>query len=143
MFITPEHKNLVVPYIIIDDVEHFLDFAEKVFETRIEGVVKRKNGTILHAEVSINETLIFLGEADEKSDIFPASLFIYVPNCDDVYNACLKNGARSIMKPKDVWHTGERFGGIADPFGNIWWIASVKEKLTFRQQQERVNNSLE
>ena len=52
-----------------------------------------------------------------------AGLFIYVDNCDAVYQKGLTNGATRVMEPADQSYG--RSAGIRDPFGNTWWLTSV------------------
>ncbi|WP_274651275.1 hypothetical protein [Paenibacillus humicola] len=35
-------------------------------------------------------------------------------------------------------HAGERYGGVLDPFGNIWWVATHIEDLTPEEQARRI-----
>ncbi len=38
----------------------------------------------------------------------------------------------------DMPHAGERYGGVQDPTGNIWWIASKIEELSEEEQRLRI-----
>ena len=53
-----------------------------------------------------------------------ADMFVYVENADETYDRSLKHGATTIMGPADQNYG--RSCGVTDPFGNIWWITSVK-----------------
>jgi PhnB protein len=46
-----------------------------------------------------------------------------VHDCDAVYERALKAGATSISEPTDQPY-GDRSGGVKDPFGNQWYIAT-------------------
>jgi uncharacterized glyoxalase superfamily protein PhnB len=53
----------------------------------------------------------------------PVSLHYYVPDADAAYERAVQAGGTSIYAP--VTHPyGERSGGVLDPFGNKWWIAT-------------------
>jgi uncharacterized glyoxalase superfamily protein PhnB len=49
--------------------------------------------------------------------------YMYVPDCDAAYQRALAAGAKSIQAPSDAPY-GDRIGGVTDPFGNQWWIAT-------------------
>jgi len=49
--------------------------------------------------------------------------YLYVPECDAVYQRALAAGATSLFEPKDQAY-GDRSGAVTDPFGNQWYIAS-------------------
>ena len=49
--------------------------------------------------------------------------YVYVPDCDAVYQRALKAGATSISEPVDHPY-GDRSGGVKDAFGNQWYIAT-------------------
>jgi uncharacterized glyoxalase superfamily protein PhnB len=48
---------------------------------------------------------------------------IYVPDCDAQYEKALRAGAKSIMPVADQPY-GVRSGGVADAWGNEWFIAT-------------------
>jgi len=49
---------------------------------------------------------------------------VYVEDADAAYKLALDNGATSLMPPADQDYG--RTCGVKDPFGNTWWITSVK-----------------
>jgi uncharacterized glyoxalase superfamily protein PhnB len=53
------------------------------------------------------------------------ALHLYVPDCDAVYKRALEAGATSLDEPRDQEY-GERSGGVKDPAGNFWYIATHK-----------------
>ena len=38
--------------------------------------------------------------------------------------SAIEAGGVSIMPPTTMPFAGERYGGVLDPSGNIWWIAT-------------------
>jgi len=53
----------------------------------------------------------------------PLHLYIYVADADAAFTRALDSGSRIVdsMGDKD-W--GDRCGGVQDPFGHIWYIAT-------------------
>lgn len=53
----------------------------------------------------------------------PTRFYLYVPDVDATYHRALQAGAISISEPADQPY-GDRLAGVADPFGNQWYIAT-------------------
>ncbi|MBU5343798.1 VOC family protein [Caldibacillus thermoamylovorans] len=134
----PKGMKTVNPYLMVDNVAQLIDFIETVFDGKLKYKLDRPNGTIMHAEMIIGDSIIMAGEPMEKYGSMPASIYMYVPDCDTVYEKALQHGAEPIMPPTDMKHAGERYGGVKDGSGNIWWIATHIEDLTPQEQAKRI-----
>lgn len=69
-----------------------------------------------------------MGEPMGEFTAMPTSLYLYVEDADAVYAQALAAGATSVMPPADQFY-GDRHGGVRDPNGNIWWIATHIEDV--------------
>jgi PhnB protein len=65
-----------------------------------------------------------MGEAPEGR-VMPAALHLYVKNADETYQRALQAGATSLYEPRDMEYS-DREGGVTDPSGNQWYIATHK-----------------
>jgi PhnB protein len=81
------------------------------------------DGVIHHAMMKIGDSYLELGEAQGPYQPMPSMFYLYVPDCDAMYKRALAAGATSIMEPTDHPY-GDRSGGVKDPFGNQWYIAT-------------------
>jgi PhnB protein len=54
--------------------------------------------------------------------------YLYVSEADAVYKRALQAGATSLMEPINQFY-GDRHGGVKDPAGNVWWIATRREDV--------------
>src|SRR5262249_46271638 len=54
--------------------------------------------------------------------------YLYVSNVDSVFQRAVKAGGAKIMEPTDMFY-GDRSGGVKDPSGNSWFIATHKEDI--------------
>jgi PhnB protein len=61
---------------------------------------------------------------------------IYVEHADELFDRAAKAGA-TIMMPMTDRFFGSREGRIADPFGNVWTIATLKETVSPEEMQRR------
>ena len=138
----PYDNQNIFPYIMVDGVSRLIDFLQAVFNAELTYKLDRNDGTVMHAEVKIGNNRIMMGEPTEQIGAMPVSLYIYVADCDKVYQAALDAGGTSIMEVTTMQHAGERYGGIKDFAGNIWWIASHVEDITIEESQKRIKEML-
>ncbi len=83
----------------------------------------RDEHIVMHAEISIGDSVIMLADATDQFKKQNAGLFIYVDDCDTVFKKALDNNATTLSEPANQSYG--RSGGIKDAFGNTWWITSV------------------
>lgn len=119
----PEGYQTIMPYLIVENAAEFLKFTKKVFGAEEKHKTMRTETLIMHAEISIGGSVIMFADATPEHLKLGAGLFAYVDNCDVVYQQALANGATAIMVPADQSYG--RSAGIADPFGNTWWLTSL------------------
>ena len=118
----PEGYQRIMPYLIVENAAAFIDFAKKVFGAEEKIKMMRDKETIMHAEVTIGESVIMIADATETYNPRPAGLFIYVDECDEVYQKAMQHGAETVAEPANQQYG--RSAGIQDAFGNTWWITS-------------------
>ncbi|MCD7034861.1 VOC family protein [Metabacillus sp. GX 13764] len=139
----PEGMRTVSPYILVPQASQFIQFVETVFHGKLKYKLDRPDGSVMHAEMIVGDSIIMTGEPMEEGGAFPASIYIYVPDCDHVFERAVACGGTAVMEPANMRHAGERYGGVKDPFGNIWWIATHIEDLSPREQAERIQEMKE
>lgn len=120
----PTGHQTVMPYLILNGALQFIEFAKKVFDAKESPTqVLRDDGTVMHAEILLNESTIMVTDQTKDWGKQNANLFVYVPNADDTYKKALENGATSLMGLSNQDYG--RTCGVTDPYGNIWWITSI------------------
>jgi PhnB protein len=69
----------------------------------------------------------------------PAALWIYVEDCDTLFNRAVSAGAEILggMGHMTDQFWGDRSGTFTDPFGYRWTIATRKEDLTPQELEQR------
>ncbi len=120
----PFGLHTVTPYLIVSDVKKLIAFSEAVFSATLRGdLYYRQDKSVQHAEMQIGDSIIMMGEP--TADMMPMStgLYVYVEDCDKVYAHAIGNGATPVSKPS-VYPHGDRYGGIKDFAGNIWWVVT-------------------
>ena len=113
-----------------------IGFLTAAFDARVVSREERLDGSIMHAEIRIGNSMLMLGEANEEFGAMPASIYLSVEDCDTVYQRALDRGGTSVFEIRNL-PSGERYGGVKDPCGNIWWIATHVEDLSPEEQERR------
>ena len=133
----PDGYHTITPYLIVHGVAKLLDFLTNAFDAKELQRLHRPDGSVMHAEVRIGDSAVMMGEPMGDFGPMPASIYLYVNDCDAAYQRALRAGGTSVMEPADQPHAGERYGGVQDPAGNIWWVATHIEDLTAEEQARR------
>ena len=110
----------VMPYLILNKANDFIDFAKTVFNAKEQSMVSREDKSIMHAEIKMGDAVIMIAQSTEHWHQKNSGMFIYVENVDDIYNLALKKGSKSLQAP--VQQDYGYAAGFEDPFGNQWWI---------------------
>lgn len=117
------------------DAKATMEFCKKVFGGKVRMTMPGPTGKLIHAEMEIGDSVIMLSD----SVMEPArvtSLFVYVPDVDKTIAKAVKAGAKVLMPPEThFW--GDRMGRIADPFGNLWGIATHVEDVSPAEVKKR------
>ena len=104
--------------------KRILLFAANVFDARLSYPTERPNDLDGHCELQIGPSTVMFAKSGGQWKPRTADMFVYVENADETYDRSLEHGATTIMEPADQNYG--RSCGVTDPFGNIWWITSVK-----------------
>lgn len=124
MKIAPQHQQ-IMPYLIVKDAAQFIDFLKKIFNAEELERQMRTETLIAHAEVKVGQSTVMIADATREFKVMNAGMFIYVEDVDATYKDALKAGAKSLLEPYDPPYAN-RAAGIEDPFGNTWWLATLK-----------------
>ena len=111
------------PYLHPLRAEPVLRFIKLAFGAEELGRYTAPDGVIHHTTVKIGNAYMEMGEAHGPYQPMPTMFYLYVEDCDALYKRALSAGATSISAPQDHPY-GDRSGGVIDPFGNKWYIAT-------------------
>ena len=132
----PDGYHNVMPYLIVEGVATLTDFLQQAFGAKEIERIMRPDGTVMHAEVRIGDSIVMMGEAGGECTPMPSSIYLYVEDADTCYQSALRAGATSLMEPADQFY-GDRNAGVKDPSGNFWWIATHQEDVPPEELQQR------
>ena len=66
----------------------------------------------------------------------PVSLSLYVEDVDATVERAVEAGAR-LVRPVANQFYGDRTGGLEDPFGHVWYVATHVEDVSDEEMQKR------
>jgi uncharacterized glyoxalase superfamily protein PhnB len=113
----------VTPYLLVKDAERQLTFLENAFGATTDSVHRSPEGAVMHAEVTIGNSLVMLGQSGPQWPAKECALYLWMDDVDATYRRALDAGATSESEPEDKPY-GHRNAGVMDPNGNTWWIAA-------------------
>jgi uncharacterized glyoxalase superfamily protein PhnB len=117
-----------------------VDFLKQAFaRSRRTSRSQRPDGKIMHAEVKIGDSRVMLAEESEMAKPSSSTLYLYFANVDDMYRRPSRPAARRSWRPTDMFY-GDRCGGVKDPSGNSWMIATHKEDVAPQELKERAED---
>ena len=142
----PEGFHAVTPQLILDRAADAIDWYKRALGAEEKSRSLGPDGKVIHAELQIGDSRIMLndemggGKSAKSLGGSPIGLWIYVADCDALFNRAVAAGAQVGPGPMgqlsdQFW--GDRTGTISDPFGYQWTIATRKEDLTREETDSR------
>ena len=140
----PDGYNGVTPYLIVDGAARAIEFYKQAFGATETFRMERPDGRVGHAEIKIGDSHVML--ADEHPEMgargpqsiggSPISLVLYVEDVDATVNRAVEAGAK-LTRPVANQFYGDRTGGVEDPFGHAWYVATHVEDVAPEEMQKR------
>jgi PhnB protein len=139
----PEPRG-ATPYLTIKGASDAIAFYQRVFGAELLFRIDDPSGAVMHAEMQVGPARYMLTEERPQYGAVgpktiggsPVTVIVYVPDVDAAVARALAAGASATM-PLENQFWGDRAGGIADPFGHQWMVATRIEEPTPQQVQQR------
>lgn len=120
----PEGYSTVSPYLVTEGAQRVIDFLVAAFDASPLRRYEMPDGSIMHAEVRIGDSVVMLGEAGGEWTPTPSHIHVYVEDCDAVYQRALEAGGDPVQAPERKGEDPDRRGGVRGPGGNTWWMST-------------------
>jgi len=133
----PQGLHSITPQLVIKGAQKAIDFYREALGAELLHAMPGPNGSIMHAAVRIGEGTIFVSDASEFAKPTTANLYVYVEDVDAVFARAVKAGA-TVAAPLANMFWGDRWGMVADPFGNLWQLGTHTEEVTPEEMQQRM-----
>lgn len=132
----PEGFHTVTPYLVVEGVPQLIEFICAGLGGELLEKSEMPDGTVMHAQVKVGDSIVMMGEAQEEWKPLPCFLYLYVPDADALYNQAVAAGGTSVQEPRDEFY-GDRTSAVKDPGGNTWYIATHIEDVPDDEMQAR------
>lgn len=136
----PDGMTSITPYLTVQGVARLIEFLEQSFDGKVEERMEGPGGMVMHAQVRIRGSVVMMGEASDQWKALPSQIYMYVEDMDELYRRAMAAGGESVRQPTDEFY-GDRVGGVKDPSGNIWWVATHKEDVPHDEMVRRMKEA--
>jgi uncharacterized glyoxalase superfamily protein PhnB len=119
----PDGYHVVTPYLIVSGAGVLIEFVKQAFGGTERMRSADPNGSIMHAEVQLGDSVIMLADASNDVRGKTAMIHLYVVDVDAEYKRALAAGGESMREPVDQTY-GDRTAAVKDRWGNEWWLAT-------------------
>jgi PhnB protein len=140
----PDTSPRVIPMLVCRDVEHEIEFCQRVLAADV--VVRRPglDGHTVHAALALGDARIVLqaefpqlaSRAPQPDGTSPIVVLVYVEDVDRSVEEVATLGG-SVLVPAQNQFWGDRTARVMDPSGHVWTLASRIEDTTEEQRGER------
>jgi len=141
----PDAYPRVTPYLIVEGAAAAIDFYTRVFGAKERVRMPGPGDKIGHAEIEIGNSMVMLADANPQMGHkgpktlggTPISLLLYVENADDTVKRAVAAGGK-VVRPVENQFYGDRMGGVEDPFGHLWYVATHVEDVSPEEMKRRM-----
>jgi PhnB protein len=133
----PKGFHTITPNIVVDNAEQAVAFLKNAFGATETYRLTMSNGKITHCELKLGDSVLNIGESMEGWPAHGLVAQLYVENSDELFKRAVNARVEELMPMTDMFF-GSREGRVADPFGNVWTIATLKEEVTPEEMQRRM-----
>ena len=144
--IDPLNKKLypaVTAILTVTDIKAAADFYQKAFGFAKRGIMNGPDGKPMHAELTLRGTTLMLGpempqmgsRSAKTVGACPSTLYLLTDNVDKTVAKAVKLGA-TLKGAVDNMFWGDRVGGIVDPEGYNWMVATHVAEPTPKEMQK-------
>jgi len=139
----PEGYHSISPSLTCKNAARAIEFYKSVFGATEVMRMPGPEGKIMHAELKIGDSIIFINDEIPGMAEAPAPgvtpslfMFLYTEDVDSVYNRAVSMGSMVVM-PLENMFWGDRYGKVMDPFGHQWGIAQHVEDVAPQEMKRR------
>lgn len=143
----PEGYHALTPSLTVRGAAKAIQFYERAFgAVELSRAMAPDGQRLWHAELQIGDSRLMLsdefpeqgGNAPAASGAVGFAIWHYVDDVDAVFKRAVDAGAQETMPVSDTFW-GDRFGGLRDPFGHNWALATRKEHLSQEEMRRRAD----
>lgn len=120
----PRNYPSMSPYLICPDGDALIGFVEEAFGGHLLRRFDRPDGSLMHAEVRIDDSVVMIGGGATSAQSGAPHIHLYVADAPAMFDRAVAAGATVVQEPARKRDDDDLRGGVRDPWGTTWWIAS-------------------
>jgi PhnB protein len=140
----PDNCNSINVYLVVKDARKAMEFYAQAFGGEANLCMQAPDGTVMHGEVKIGNSTLMLSQENLQWDMkspetlggSPASIHLYVSDCDAAFQTAMDAGC-TMIAPVETQFWGDRYGKVMDPFGYQWGISTHVEDVSEEEMGKR------
>ena len=144
----PAGYHTITPQLTLDNAAEAIEWYRRALGAEEGSRSVGPDGKVMHSELRIGDSRIMVNDAmmGAKGPLAmggsPAALWIYVEDCDQLFNRAVSAGATVLpgMGAMTDQFWGDRSGSFTDPYGYRWTIATHKEDLNREELDQRMKD---
>ncbi len=133
----PEGYHTVTPSLHLRNAAAAIEFYKEALGARELMRMEGPDGKIMHAELKIGDSIVFLGEempgmgnkSPQTLGGASGGMYLYVDDVDKAMERAIQAGGQEKMPVTDMFW-GDRYGAFADPFGYTWGLSTRAYEMT-------------
>ena len=138
----PAGYTAVTPYLVVPDADAEITFLRETFDAQLRMRLDMPDGSVGHAELTIDDAPVMLGQAGGPHEPLPALVCVYVPDVDATFAKAKTAGAEVLREVTDEFY-GDRVGMVKDTNGITWSIHTHREDVSEDELQRRMMDERE
>ena len=139
----PQGFHTITPGLICRNASAAIELYKGAFGAVEINRMSDRNGRIMHAELQIGDSRLFLSDEFPGMAVAPTggappsqSLHLYVEDVDAAYKRAVAAGCKEGMPVANMFW-GDRFGKVIDPEGHHWNLATHVEDVEPAEMERR------
>lgn len=120
----PTGYTSILPYFIVNGAQKFVDLMKGIFDAKELRRYDMPDGTIMHIEIQIDDSVIMVGDSSEKFPPIPLVIHVYVSNVDETFKKAIDEGCEIVEQPKQREGDPDRRATFKDFAGNMWSVGT-------------------
>lgn len=120
----PKGYNSVSPYFVATEPDRFIELLSKIFGAKQLRRYDRPDGSLMHAEVQLDDSVIMIGGANEEYPANQLLVHVYVPDAKASFKKAVALGCEALEEPENKENDPDLRGMFRDYLGNVWAVGT-------------------
>jgi PhnB protein len=145
-----EGYHAICPYMVVKGAAGAIEFYKKAFNAIEMMRITGTDGLVMHAEIKIDDSVVMITDETPNWPMIqspptvggtPLHIHLYTEDVDGLAKQAIEAGAVELMPVTDQGE--DRRGGLVDPFGHVWWVATRIKDISREEMMRQYEASKE